>query len=198
MAKSYSNLLPVARIRIIILILAMGFLSFKLSAEQRESIFGSDRPLDKTHFTWGADVGASIDLTAHDLSTFDLDFILGYKNSLFKILGVGAGIHRTVQGGDNFIPVYALIRTSFTTRPSLLFFNARIGYSFNTIDDSPTFGDFNSALGLGINLFQSRKAKTYMILSAAYRYFNERHKNAIERIDTKSIWIAQLQFGVNF
>lgn len=164
----------------------------------RESIFGGNRPLDNSHFTWGADLGASLDLTAHDMSTFDIDVILGYKNKYFKTAGIGVGIHRTVQGGDNFIPIYALIRTSFTSRPSLLFFNARFGYSFNTIDDSPTFGDFNSALGCGINLSKSKRANTYLILSAAYRYFNERHKNMVSRIDTHSIWMAQLQFGVNF
>ena len=165
---------------------------------ERESIFGGNRPLDTSHFTWGADLGASIDLTANDMSTFDLDFILGYKSKLFKIIGLGAGIHRTVQKGDNFIPVYALIRTSFTKRPSLLFFNARLGYSFNTVNDSPTFGDFNSALGCGINLYQTSKAKTYIILSAAYRYFNQRHREYISSFDQHYIWIAQLQFGVNF
>lgn len=167
-------------------------------SEGRESIFGGNRPLDTSHFTWGADLGASIDLTANDMSTFDLDFIFGYKSKLFKIVGVGAGIHRSIQRGDNFIPLYALIRTSFTTKPSLLFFNARFGYSFNTVDDSPMFGDFNSALGCGINLYQSSKAKTYIILSAAYRYFNQRHQDYIARLDQHYIWIAQLQFGVNF
>lgn len=165
---------------------------------ERESIFGGNRSLAESHFTWGADLGASVDLTAHDMSTFDLDFILGYKNNFIKTVGVGAGIHRTVQGGDNFIPIYALIRTSFTSRPSLLFLNARFGYSFNTIEDSPMFGDYNSALGCGFNLSQSKKAKTYIILGVAYRYFNQHHQNYISRLDTNSIWVAQLQFGINF
>ncbi|MDE6027255.1 MAG: hypothetical protein K2G23_04240, partial [Muribaculaceae bacterium] len=166
--------------------------------EERESIFGGNKPLDNSHFTWGADLGASVDLTAHDMSTFDLDFVLGYKNKIIKTAGVGVGIHRTVQGGDHFIPVYALIRTSFTSRPSLQFLNARFGYSFNTVEDSPMFGDYSSALGCGFNLSQSKKAKTYLILGVAYRYFNKRHQDYISRLDTPSIWMAQLQFGVNF
>lgn len=164
----------------------------------RESIFGEKANLEKSHFTWGVDLGASIDLTGNDMSTFDLDFILGYKNKLFKTAGIGIGIHRSVQQGDNFIPLYALIRTSFTSRPSLLFFNARVGYSFNTVEDSPMFGDFNSAFGCGINLYQSRKAKSYIILNAAYRYFSKRHQSYISRLNSNYIWIAQLQFGVNF
>lgn len=165
---------------------------------ERESIFGGYKSLHNSHFTWGADVGASVDLTAHDMSTFDLDVIWGYKSNLIKTAGLGVGIHRTVQGGDNFIPVYALFRSSFTTRPSLLFFNARIGYSFNTVENSPMFGDFNSALGCGVNLSRSKKANTYIIVSAAYRYFNKRHQDYISRLDTYSVWMAQLQFGVNF
>ncbi|MDE5791853.1 MAG: hypothetical protein K2H96_11585 [Muribaculaceae bacterium] len=164
----------------------------------RESIFGGNRPLDTSHFTWGADLGASVDLTAHDMSTFDLDFIVGYKNKFLKTIGIGAGIHRTVQGGDNFIPIYALIRTGFSSRPTLFFLNVRFGYSFNTVEDSPMFGDYNSAIGCGINLSQTSKAKTYIILGVANRYFNKRHQDYISRLDTPSIWIAQLQFGVNF
>ena len=166
--------------------------------EARESIFGDSRSLETSHFTWGADVGASLDLTAHDMSTFDVDVLLGYKNRFIKTLGIGAGIHRTVQGGDNFIPVYLLFRSSFTTRPSLLFFNARIGYSFNTVEDSPMFGDYNSGFGCGINLSRTKAANTYIIVGVAYRYFNKRHQEYISRLDTNYIWMAQLQFGVNF
>lgn len=166
--------------------------------KNRESIFGGTRALDTSHFTWGIDAGASIDLTANDMSTFDVDILLGYKNKLIKTAGVGAGIHRTVQGGNNFIPLYAIFRTSFTTRPSILFFNARFGYSFSTIENSPTFGDYNAALGCGVNLSKSHRANTYLILSAAYRYYNERHKVYLPKLDVHYIWIAQLQFGVNF
>ncbi|MDE7413550.1 MAG: hypothetical protein K2N05_07180 [Muribaculaceae bacterium] len=166
--------------------------------EKRESIFGTGRPLDNSHFTWGADFGASVDLTAHDMSTFDLDVILGYKNSFIKTAGIGVGIHRTVQGGDNFIPLYALFRSSFTSKPSLLFLNVRIGYSFNTVDNSPMFGDYNSAVGCGINLSQTKKAKSYIIVGVGYRYFNKQHQDYISRLDTHYIWMAQLQFGVNF
>lgn len=176
--------------------------SEKKKLKNRESEMGSflntKVDLEKSHFTWGAEFGSSIDLTGHDLSTFDLDVLLGYKNKLFKTLGLGVGIHRTVQGGNNFIPIYALIRTSFTKRPSLLFMNLRAGYAFSTIENSPMFGDYNFALGCGVNLSQSRKAKTYLILNAGTRFFNKRHRDMIESLDTPYIWTAQLQFGVNF
>lgn len=170
-----------------------------IKSSGREAIFQSTSGnLSFSHFTWGVDVGSSIDLTSHDMSTFDVDAVLGFKNSFIKTAGIGIGIHRSVQSGDNFIPVYALLRTSFTRRPSLCFFNLRIGYSFNTIGDSPCYGDFSTAAGIGFNLSSSRMAKTYIIVGAGYRYFKQRHIDAIDKLDTHYIFLAQLQFGVSF
>ena len=58
-----------------------------------ESLF-PDKSIDlgKSHFTWGAEFGSSIDMTAHNMSTFDLDVNFGYKNAVFKVVGVGVGI----------------------------------------------------------------------------------------------------------
>lgn len=170
-----------------------------IQAANRESLFPeSSKSLAKSHFTWGAEAGASLDLSGHDMSTFDVDVLFGYKNSYIRMLGIGAGIHRTIQGGNNFIPIYATIQTSFRKKPSLLFMSARIGYSFNTINDSPTFGDLASTLGIGINLSRSRLASSYILLSAGYRYFNKRHIDMVDRLNQHYVYIAQLRFGVSF
>lgn len=163
-----------------------------------ESLF-PDKSIDlgKSHFTWGAEFGSSIDLTGHNLSTFDIDVNLGYKSSLFKILGVGVGLHRGLSSGDNYIPVYAVIRTSFRKKPSLFFLNVQAGYSFNTLKHGKTHGDFVSALGCGVNLTQSRRAKSYIILSAGSRYFNKKHKE-ITQLDVNYVTVAKLLIGVNF
>ena len=90
--------------------------------QERESIFpAKSLSLAFSHFTWGAEVGSSIDLTGYDLSTIDVDVLFGYKNSFIRMAGFGAGVHRSVHRGDNFIPVYASIQTSFRSRPSLCF-----------------------------------------------------------------------------
>lgn len=170
-----------------------------VSMYERESLFPkSSLSLAFSHFTWGAEAGASLDLTGYDMSTFNVDVLFGYKNDYIKLAGFGAGIHRSVQSGDNFIPVYATIQTSFRKKPSLLFFSAKIGYSFNTISDSPTFGDLSSAMGVGFNLSRSKTAQTHIILSAGYRYFNRRHIDMVDRIDRHYIYIASLSFGVSF
>ena len=164
----------------------------------RESFFPQkSRSLSFSHFTWGAEAGSSLDLTSHDLSTFDVDVLLGYKDSLIKLAGIGAGIHRSIHTGNNFIPVYGVIRTSFRRKPSLLFMNLQAGYSFNTISDNGTLGDFYGALGVGVNLQQTQRAKSYIILSAAYQYFSQANKEKIN-MDSNYIFFARLVVGVNF
>lgn len=165
---------------------------------EREAIFqGKSLSLAFSHFTWGVEVGSSLDMTTHDFSSFDVDAVLGFKNSFIKIAGVGAGIHRSIHKGNNFFPVYAVFRTSFRKEPSLLFMNLQAGYTFNTIDGSHTSGDFYGALGLGINLSQSKTVKSYIIASLACQYFREESMEKID-LDTNHILYAKLVFGVNF
>ncbi len=167
--------------------------------QPHESLFPErSKNLANSHFTWGAEAGASIDLTGYDMSTIDLDVLVGYKNKAIRMAGVGVGVHRSVQMGDNFIPIYATIQTSFRSKPSLFFLSAKVGYSFNTIDDSPLFGDMMASLGCGVNLSKSKRANTYILLSGGYRYFNNRHIQELERIDRHYVYIATLSFGVSF
>ncbi len=194
------------------LLFAIGMLLLSLSSEAKiitirtDSLSSADYTslfpektvnLSTSHFTWGVEFGSSIDVTAHNHSTFNLDVNIGYKNDYFKVIGIGCGIHRSIESGNNYIPVYALMRTSFRKKPSLLFMNLELGYSFNTIADAPTFGDFSNALGIGVNLSSTRKANCYIILSAGSRYFNENHKSLI-KLNTKYIFVAKLQIGINF
>ncbi len=166
--------------------------------EERESLFPkASRDLATSHFTWGAEFGCSIDLSGYDTSTFNVDAVLGYKNNYFRILGAGVGIHRSLGSGDNFIPVYALMRTSFSTKPRLFFMSLKVGYSFNTMGDSPMFGDTNAQLGAGINLAMSRRFQSHIILAYEFRHFNKRHKYILnDKAD--DISLATISFGVNF
>lgn len=166
--------------------------------EERESLFpNATRNLSTSHFTWGAEFGASIDLSGYNTSTFNVDAVVGYKNNYFRILGAGVGIHRSLGNGDNFVPVYALMRSSFSSRPRLFFMSLKVGYSFNTIGDSPTFGDTNAQLGAGINLAMSKKFQSHIILAYEFRHFNQRHKYILND-KANDISLATLSFGVNF
>lgn len=169
-----------------------------LETPERESLFPSGtRNLAYSHFSWGAEIGTSIDLSGYDMSTINADAYIGYKNRFIRFVGVGAGIHRAFGTGYNFIPVYALFRSSFRTRPSLFFFHFQAGYSFNTIGDAPIFGDVSGSIGAGVNLAMSTRFQSHLLLAFGFRHFNRRHQETTH-LDTENVGLAQIAFGVNF
>ncbi len=166
--------------------------------DERESLFPEKSlSLVFSHFTWGAELGCSIDMTGHDQSTVDVDVNIGYKNDYFRNIGVGFGIHKSVDSSNTFIPIYFLMRTSFRPQPSLCFMHFKAGYSFNTISKSSYFGDVTASLGLGVNLAMTKRFRSHIILAYAFRHFSLRHRNVIN-LDQKNISLIQLSFGVNF
>lgn len=156
-----------------------------------------DRPLSLSHFTWGADAGASIDLGGNDMSTFDVDAYFGYKGRFIRTAAIGSGIHKAFGNQYTFIPVYAMVRTSFRSKPSLLFMEVKAGYSFNTLDDSGSQGGFYGNVGVGINLAMSPKFNSHIVLS--YGYFGlKKAQDTPMPYDGSCINYAVLRFGVNF
>ena len=104
------------------------------------------------NFTWGADIGSSIDISGNDMSSIDIDAYFGYKNAVIRTLGIGAGIKSAIGNSYTAIPVYAILRTSFTSKPTLCFLDLRLGYSFNTLTDDVNQNSFYGSAGLGFNL----------------------------------------------
>ncbi len=167
---------------------------------KRESLFPQvSRLLWDSHFTWGADVGASIDIDVEDMSTFNADMYFGYKNSIIKFAGIGAGVHRSFGKGNNFIPVYAMLRSSFRNKPSLVFLDLRFGYSFNTIADYGSHGGFYGGVGIGFNLSQSKRCNTHIILSyACLAMDHDKQQTSEDTYTGKYINYAELKFGISF
>lgn len=164
----------------------------------RESIFGDhSRSLAFSHFTWGAELGSSIDLRGNNMSTFDIDVILGYKSRFLRTIGIGAGVHRSFGSKNNFIPVYFLLRTSFRDKPSLFFFDLKAGYSFNTINSSAARGGVSASLGVGINLAMSKKFQSHIVLSYCYFHINGKTRSEVS-LPSKYVDLARLSLGVNF
>ena len=169
-----------------------------VASNERESIFpAGSRPLWLSNFTWGVDIGSSIDLRGYDMSTLDLDVMLGYKSSFIRTLGVGAGVHRSFGKKNNFIPLYLVFRSSFRTKPSLFFFNMRAGYAFSTIGEGASRGGAMAAVGVGINLAMSKRFQSHILLSYCYYHING-HTRKESSFDSKYIDLARISFGVNF
>lgn len=167
------------------------------SAKSSKTISDYTKFLYSSHFTWGVDAGSSIDLTANNLSTFDVDLIMGYKNPFIKVIGVGLGYHKAFGSSNNFIPIYAVLRTSFTSRPSKCFFNFQCGYSFNSVDDAASKGGFTLAAGIGMNIASTKYFKSHLILSYGFMHLNERQLAQIS-LSNENISLAKLTIGINF
>lgn len=122
----------------------------------------------QTHFAWGGEVSSSIDLTGHDLSTFNIGANLGYKNSLFQIVGVGGQINIGVGNNSRMYPVFAIVRTSFSKQPKRCFLELRGGYSFNNMDDGRSHNGAYALAAWGIHLAMAHNFRSY--LSVGYSF----------------------------
>ena len=148
-------------------------------------------------FTWGVELGSSIDLSGYDTSTFDADIILGFRTRTIRTIGIGTGIHRAFGSDNTFVPIYAIINTSFRSAPAPCFFHCKIGYSFNTIGNSPTYGDVMASIGLGFNLAMRKKFQSHIIVGYGFRHIDSRHRE-LTPIHAKNINLAQIAFGLMF
>lgn len=148
-----------------------------------------------SHFVWGSEIGICADLSGMDMSSFNFDLFAGYRNAFIQTLALGAGVHKSLGNRDSFIPIYVLFRSSFRKKPSLCFLNLRIGYSFNTISNSPTVGDTSCAIGCGFNLSRSKKIQSYILVAYAFRHFNQRHTQIIN-VAKSNVSLAQVSFGI--
>ena len=151
----------------------------------------------RRHFSWGLDAGSSIDLSGEDMSTIDVETYFGYKGSLIRNAGVGVGMHKAFGNQYTFVPLYAMLRTSFRKKPSPLFFELKLGYSFNTLAHSGSIGGAYGSLGVGFNLKMSRSFQSHIILS--YSYFTLRKATEVDvPYSGDNINSAVLRFGINF
>ena len=121
-----------------------------------------------SHFAWGIDLGAAIDMTSNDMSFIDIHANLGYRNDWMRFAGIGAGINMMLSNSSRSYPVYAMARTSFSSRPQLSFLEAKVGCAFNSIDSYSSQTDFYGSLGWGITLASSRTFTSHIVLSYVF------------------------------
>lgn len=117
----------------------------------------------RVHFAWGAEFGSSIDLSAHDMSSIDFNAAFGLRYSWLTFAGVGAGANIMVSNSCRTYPIFAMLRTSFSTRPQVVFMELRGGLALNYLaHDVTQTGGYGSA-GIGFNLAGSRRFQSYLV-----------------------------------
>lgn len=149
------------------------------------------------HFTWGSDIGSSIDIAGNDMSSIDVDAYFGYKNPTIRTFGIGAGIKSAIAKSYTFIPVYAILRTSFTSKPSLCFMDLKLGYSFNALKDNTSQNSFYGSAGIGFNLHTSSKFKSHIILSYTFMDLDGYYINGLYN-DINKYSAMSIKIGINF
>lgn len=149
------------------------------------------------HFIWGAEAGGSIDMTTNDMSTVNIDAFFGYTGKWIGVAGVGAGIHMMVSNSCRAFPVYAIFRTSFSSKPKLCFLELRGGCVVNNVDYDTTRARLYMNPGVGFNLARGRSFTSYITLSYEYNGLDTYMKDAV-RHDIHGLSNAQVRIGISF
>lgn len=158
-------------------------------------------PLDEvvrpSHFTWGADLGSSFDLTNQGLSSFDLSACFGYRNRALRFLGVGAGVNVMLSNSSRIYPVYAQMRTTFTSRQKFVFLDVKGGICFanyyNRYTRRPPFG----SIALGFTLASGRNFSSHISVGYAFVPISEVKSPENNRV-LKDLHQAVIRLGVAF
>lgn len=149
------------------------------------------------HFAWGAEVGGAIDMTSHDLSSVNLDAYFGYRNSWIDVVGVGAEVDMMVSNSVRSFPVYAIFRTSFTSRPSLVFMDLRGGVAFNNLSESASQTSAYISPGIGFNLAGGKTFQSYVTISYVYNALRP-FEVSDRPIDVDGLSSACVRLGIRF
>lgn len=121
-------------------------------------------PRSPSHFTWGVDISSGVDLTENDMTMFSLGAAFGYRGGWLQFAGMGASIISMMNNSSRCYPVYAVVRTSFSSRPQLCFMEVRGGVSFNSVLESKSQSGAYVSAGCGITLARSRSFSSYIMV----------------------------------
>lgn len=120
-------------------------------------------------FAWGADAGASIDLTGNDMSAFDFDVSLGIRRGWINFLGVSVGADISISNSTRAYPLLLHFRTNFNNRPTLVFWDVRGGMAYNMLEHNHQQWGAYASTGIGFNLARSSKFVSYLTLGYTFR-----------------------------
>lgn len=123
----------------------------------------------KTQFAWGGDAGASIDLSGNDMSSIDLSMSFGLRHGWLNFLGLGAGADIAVTNSTRAYPFFLDFRTNLTNRPTVCFWQLRLGGAYNMLEHNHQQMGIYGNTGIGVNLARGKKFCSHLILCYTYR-----------------------------
>lgn len=150
-----------------------------------------------SHFSWGMDIGSSIDMTSSEMTNINFSGFVGYKNNYFRALGVGTEFDIMTSNSSRSIPVYALMRTSFIPGHHLLFGDFRVGASFNRIYDFKSQTGLFASVGLGGTLAKGKTFKSHLIIG--YKFISRSDITVEDKVEQfGDLHYAFVSLGISF
>ncbi|MBD5277036.1 MAG: hypothetical protein HDS30_05215 [Bacteroides sp.] len=147
--------------------------------------------LAKCTFSWGVQVGGSIDMSGQNMSSIDLSGGVGLRYKWIKMLGVGAGAQVMASNSCRTYPVFMMFRTDFSSsRRRLLFMDTRVGVANNTFPGGVHRSGLYAYGGLGINLATGKRFASFMTLGYSYL-----HRGNVEYGDGDTHFLPHLHYA---
>lgn len=163
-------------------------------AQQPQSQSNCEKP--HTTFAWGANAGASIDMSGQDMSAIEFSASFGMRRGWINFLGVGMGADLITSNSSRCYPIFIDFQTNFRNSPTLFFWSIRSGISLNYLEHNHDQVGAYASTGLGINLARGNSFCSYMFIGYTFR-----QRNNIEdefNHEFKSLHYVSCKIGLNF
>ncbi len=150
---------------------------------------------NRVKFCWGAEIGGSVDMSGHDMSSIDFNLAFGLKYKWVKMFGLGAGTHIMVSNPCRTFPVYCDFKTDFSRRQNLLFLSLKGGAALNYYEDNAHSTGAYASGALGVNFARSSKFTSYMTVGYTFIQRPDIHEAEIAHPD---VHMATIRLGITF
>ncbi len=151
----------------------------------------------KARFAWGADMGASIDMTGDEMSSVDFSAAFGVSRGWIQFAGIGAQANFMVSNSCRSYPIFLNFRTNFRNTPSLVFWDMKGGISLNYLEHNVQDTGLYLSTGIGIRLAYSSKFSSHII--AGYSFRQRRHVDNLADNDIHNdLHCVYVKLGVAF
>lgn len=153
-------------------------------------------------FCWGASLDGSVDLGGCDMSAIGVDGFFGINLPKVQMAGIGTSINVPVNNSNRLIPVYAILQTNFSSRPTLCFLDVRGGISVNYLQSETNHTETNHtgayiSAALGLNLAGNKKFQSFM--TVGYSYFGRKTIMVNdEKFPANDLNMVTMRLGIRF
>lgn len=152
---------------------------------------------EAARFTWGAEFGSTIDMSGRQMSSIDFNAMAGVRYKWLSMAGAGAGADIMVSNSCRTYPIFAVLRTDFSSLVKIVFIDLRGGVALNYLEGNARQTGGYVSPSIGFKLATGTTFRSYLSVGYTYisRHDYERHD---ENIRCKPLSMATVRLGVAF